>query len=239
MHDAELFKAACFYQACYDVCMTVILLVEDDPQIRSSLVQYLSQNDFHTDCAGSVEEAEAYLLERSPDLILLDVTLPDGSGFDFCRSLDKKIPVIFLTASDDERSLITGYDLGADDYITKPFNPRILLSRIHNVLNRYQNTKVLEKDGLAVNLTSGQVERDHREIALTPMEYHLLEIFCENQNKLLTREYLLDEIVDLAGDYVNANTLNVYIKRLRKKIERDPAHPVIIQTVRGLGYKMP
>lgn len=219
--------------------MTNILLVEDDSQIRNSLKEYLSRNGFYVSCCESFGQCEQYLQEHMPDLILMDVTLPDGNGFQYYRSMEQKMPVIFLTASDDEESLITGYDLGADDYITKPFNPRILLSRIHNVLNRYDQNKTIETDGLKINLSAGEISRDGREISLTPMEFHLLKIFINNRGKMLSREYLLDEIVDIAGDYVNANTLNVYIKRLRQKIERDPSDPVVIQTVRGIGYRMP
>ena len=228
-----------FQQKCYDVAMIHILLIEDDPQIRESLIEFLTRNGFSADCCGNFEQTDQYLSDHSPDLILLDVTLPDGNGFDYYRSLDQKIPVIFLTASDDEESLITGYDLGADDYITKPFHPRLLLSRIHNVLNRYDRNKTIETDGLTINLINGEITRNNQKISLTAMEYKLLEIFIDNRGRMLTRDYLLDEIVDIAGDYVSSNTLTVYIKRLRQKIERDPAHPVIIQTVRGLGYKMP
>lgn len=219
--------------------MIHILLVEDDPQIRESLREFLIQNNFAVDCCGSFQQTDQYLSLHHPDLILLDVTLPDGNGFDYYRSLNQKIPVIFLTASDDEESLITGYDLGADDYITKPFQPRLLLSRIHNVLNRYDRNRTIETDGLTINLSSGEITRNNQKISLTAMEYRLLEIFIDNRGRMLSRDYLLDEIVDIAGDYVNSNTLTVYIKRLRQKIERDPAHPVIIRTVRGLGYKMP
>ena len=219
--------------------MIHILLVEDDPQIRESLSEFLTKNGFSVNSCNSFEQTDQYLSHHNPDLILLDVTLPDGNGFDYYRSLSRKIPVIFLTASDDEESLITGYDLGADDYITKPFHPRLLLSRIHNVLNRYDRNKTIETDGLTINLINGEITRNNQKISLTAMEYKLLEIFIDNRGKMLTRDYLLDEIVDIAGDYVNSNTLTVYIKRLRQKIERDPAHPVIIQTVRGLGYKMP
>lgn len=219
--------------------MIHILLVEDDPQIRESLSEFLIKNGFSVNSCGNFEQTDQYLSNHNPDLILLDVTLPDGNGFDYYRSLNRKIPVIFLTASDDEESLITGYDLGADDYITKPFHPRLLLSRIHNVLNRYDRNKTIETDGLTINLMNGEISRNNQKISLTAMEYKLLEIFIDNRGRMLTRDYLLDEIVDIAGDYVNSNTLTVYIKRLRQKIERDPAHAVIIQTVRGLGYKMP
>lgn len=219
--------------------MIHILLVEDDPQIRESLSEFLTNSGFSVNSCNSFEQTDQYLSDHDPDLVLLDVTLPDGNGFDYYRSLDRKIPVIFLTASDDEESLITGYDLGADDYITKPFHPRLLLSRIHNVLNRYDRNKTIETDGLTINLINGEITRNNQKISLTAMEYKLLEIFIDNRGRMLTRDYLLDEIVDIAGDYVNSNTLTVYIKRLRQKIERDPAHPVIIQTVRGLGYKMP
>lgn len=217
--------------------MSVILLVEDDVSIQSSLSLYLKENGYETVCAGTIARARQ-LVETDPDLILLDVTLPDGDGLSFFHSLHKDIPVIFLTARDDESLQIQSFDLGAEDYVEKPFSPQVLLSRIRNVLRRRHQTAPLVIDGLVIDMDTARVSRDGSEIVLSAMEYRLLQIFLENRGKLLSREFLLDEIVESCGDYVNDNTLSVYIRRLRNKIEKDPVHPVILQTVRGLGYRL-
>lgn len=217
--------------------MSVILLVEDDVSIQSSLSLYLKENGYETVCAGTIAQARQ-LVETDPDLILLDVTLPDGDGLSFFRSLHKDIPVIFLTARDDESLQIKSFDLGAEDYVEKPFSPQVLLSRIRNVLRRRHQTAPIMIDGLVIDMATARVSRDGSEIVLSAMEYRLLQIFLENRGKLLSREFLLDEIVEACGDYVNDNTLSVYIRRLRSKIEKDPVHPTILQTVRGLGYRL-
>ena len=217
--------------------MSVILLVEDDVSIQSSLSLYLKENGYEIVCAGTIAQARQ-LVETDPDLILLDVTLPDGDGLSFFRSLHKDIPVIFLTARDDESLQIQSFDLGAEDYVEKPFSPQVLLSRIRNVLRRRHQTAPVVIDGLVIDMATAHVSRDGKEIVLSAMEYKLLQIFLENRGKLLSREFLLDEIVESCGDYVNDNTLSVYIRRLRNKIEKDPVHPVILQTVRGLGYRL-
>jgi DNA-binding response OmpR family regulator len=216
--------------------MSVILLVEDDASIQSSLSLYLKENGYEVLCAGTIARARE-MVEKDPDLILLDITLPDGDGLSFFRSLDKQIPVIFLTARDDESLQIKSFDLGAEDYVEKPFSPQVLLSRIRNVLRRTSQNDIVVIDGLVIDMNSAHVSRDGKEIVLSAMEYRLLQIFLENRGKLLTREFLLDEIVESCGDYVNDNTLSVYIRRLRNKIEKDPVHPEILQTVRGLGYR--
>lgn len=217
--------------------MSVILLVEDDVSIQSSLSLYLKENGYEIVCAGTIAQARQ-LVETDPDLILLDVTLPDGDGLSFFRSLHKDIPVIFLTARDDESLQIQSFDLGAEDYVQKPFSPQVLLSRIRNVLRRRHQTAPIMIDGLVIDMAMARVSRDGSEIVLSAMEYRLLQIFLENRGKLLSREFLLDEIVEACGDYVNDNTLSVYIRRLRSKIEKDPVHPTILQTVRGLGYRL-
>lgn len=217
--------------------MSVILLVEDDASIQSSLSLYLKENGYEIVCAGTIARARQ-LVETDPDLILLDVTLPDGDGLSFFRSLHKDIPVIFLTARDDENLQIQSFDLGAEDYVEKPFSPQVLLSRIRNVLRRRHQTAPVVIDGLVIDMATARVSRDGSEIVLSAMEYRLLQIFLENRGKLLSREFLLDEIVEACGDYVNDNTLSVYIRRLRSKIEKDPVHPTILQTVRGLGYRL-
>lgn len=217
--------------------MSVILLVEDDVSIQSSLSLYLKENGYEIVCAGTIAQARE-LVETDPDLILLDVTLPDGDGLSFFRSLKKEIPVIFLTARDDESLQIKSFDLGAEDYVQKPFSPQVLLSRIRNVLRRRHQSAPVVIDGLVIDMDTARVSRDGKEIVLSAMEYKLLQIFLDHRGKLLSREFLLDEIVEACGDYVNDNTLSVYIRRLRSKIEKDPVHPTILQTVRGLGYRL-
>ena len=169
------------------------------------------------------------------------MSLPDGNGYSICTAAKSinNTPVIFLTASDDEASVVTGLDLGADDYIVKPFRPMELLSRIRSVLRRSGKLEaVFEAAGLKVDMAIGAVYKDGKEVFLSALEYRLLLAFINNKGILLTRHKLLREIWDIAGEFVNDNTLTVYIKRLRNKIEHDPQNPSIIKTVRGLGYKL-
>ena len=181
------------------------------------------------------------LEENKYDLLLVDISLSDGNGFAVCKAAKSKndLPVIFLTASGDEYSVVTGLDMGADDYINKPFRPRELSSRIRSVLRRYGKTQsVVEVGGLCVDIIRGNVSKNGVEIVLSALEYRLLLVFLNNKGTVLSRSRLLDEIWDIAGEYVNDNTLTVYIKRLRDKIEDDPQFPTIIKTVRGLGYRV-
>ena len=182
------------------------------------------------------------LLEGSEyDLVLLDVSLNEGNGFSLCSAIKKErqLPVIFLTASGDEFSVVTGLDLGADDYIAKPFRPRELVSRINSVLRRCgKSQKLFDIDDIRVDLDKGVVYKDGQDLYLSALEYRLLLAFINSEGRLLTRSRLLEEIWDVAGDFVNDNTLTVYIKRLRDKIEDNPAQPKIIVTVRGMGYKL-
>ena len=218
-----------------------ILLVEDDPGIIHSLTEFLTGEGFSiTSVPGQQEAVNAYRSARF-DLALIDISLENGDGYAVCRAIkaDRDIPVIFLTASGDEASVVTGLDLGADDYIAKPFRPRELVSRIRNARRRYGDQDHLIAIGdLLFDTDRGIVTRNGEEIPLSALEYRILQVFLLNRGILLSRTRLLEEIWDIAGDYVNDNTLTVYIKRIREKIERDPAKPVIIQTVRGLGYRM-
>ncbi len=218
-----------------------ILLVEDDPGIIHSLTEFLTGEGFSiTSVPGQQEAVNAYRSARF-DLALIDISLENGDGYAVCRAIkaDRDIPVIFLTASGDEASVVTGLDLGADDYIAKPFRPRELVSRIRNARRRYGDQDHLIAIGdLLFDTDRGIVSRNGEEIPLSALEYRILQVFLLNRGILLSRTRLLEEIWDIAGDYVNDNTLTVYIKRIREKIERDPAKPVIIQTVRGLGYRM-
>ena len=174
------------------------------------------------------------------DLLLLDISLTDGNGFAICKAAKEfGIPVIFLTASGDENSVVQGLDMGADDYISKPFRPRELLSRIRSVLRRSGKTQSLVTLGsVTVDLDKGIVCKNGQELSLSALEYRLLMVFVNHRGKLLSRNALLEEIWDASGDFVNDNTLTVYIKRLREKIEDDPQKPEIIKTVRGLGYRV-
>lgn len=223
--------------------MAHILLVEDDKSIVTNLTEFLKTEGFSISAVNGQSKA-LDLLEQSAsefDLILLDVSLADGNGFAVCRAAKSTtdLPVIFLTASGDEYSVVTGLDLGADDYISKPFRPRELVSRIHNILRRYgKSTTLLEYKNLQADIVRGTVQKNGQEILLSALEYRLLLYFLNNQGIVLSRSKLLEALWDIAGEFVNDNTLTVYIKRLREKIEEDPQNPLLIKTVRGLGYKM-
>ena len=221
--------------------MAAILLVEDDRSIVEHLKQFLRREGFSVDAAGGQREALELVQTGRYNLVLLDVSLPDGNGYAVCRAVKAEwgIPVIFLTASGDEYSVVNGFDAGADDYIAKPFRPLELVSRIKTVLRRSgRGDGVLEYGGLTVDTVRGVAAKNGREIGLSALEYRLLLVFLNNRGAVLSRNRLLEEIWDVAGDYVNDNTLTVYIKRLRDKIEEDPQNPALLRTVRGLGYRM-
>lgn len=219
--------------------MKRILLVEDDPAIARNLQRLLRAEGYASTHAPTREAAQAALAENRFALALVDIALPDGNGFAVCTEIreTQAIPVIFLTASDDEPSVVTGLNMGADDYITKPFRPRELIARIGAAL-RKSNRQAFVSGGLSVDPASGVVKKDDAEIFLSALEYRLLLVFVNNPHSILTRNRLLEELWDAAGEFVNDNTLSVYIKRLREKIEDDPAHPRILLTVRGTGYRL-
>ena len=220
--------------------MKHILLVEDDPSIVAALTEFLAGEDFETASAATQKEAEQLLLRSVYDLTLVDLALSEGNGFGVCAAAKQRgLPVIFLTASADENSVVAGLDMGADDYIAKPFRPRELVSRIRSVLRRYSNSQTVELPGnVAVDLEKGAVRKNGEEVSLSALEYKLLSALLTHRGKLMTRGKLLEEIWDIDGDFVNDNTLTVYIKRLREKIEGDPQVPAIIKTVRGMGYRV-
>ena len=220
--------------------MTRILLIEDDGAIVRMLSEYLNGEGFLTATAATEAAAKAALADAPFDLALLDVSLARGSGFAVCAAAKERgIPVIFLTASGDENSVVRGLDMGADDYITKPFRPRDLVSRIKSVLRRTGAEPVISiGNGITVDPDRGIVQRDGEPIKLSALEFRLLTVFLNHRGKLLTRAKLLEDIWDIAGDFVNDNTLTVYIKRLREKLGDDGSEPQIIKTVRGLGYRM-
>lgn len=223
-----------------------ILIVEDDKSISMGLEYSLNQENYETVLCSDVQSAKAIIQNRLDDfdLCLFDLNLPDGSGYELCKLVKEKadIPVIFLTVADDEVNVVMGLDMGADDYITKPFRIRELLSRIRTVLRRYKKMSpaqnVIENGDIRIHTTEGKVFKRGKEVLLTALEYRLLLIFANNKGQVLTRSQLLERLWDVAGDFVNDNTLTVYIKRLREKLEDDPQNPTIILTVRGLGYKM-
>ncbi len=220
--------------------MTRILLVEDDQAIAQSLTYALEAEGYQvTHCAG-VRACERVLPE-SFQLAILDVSLPDGSGFDLCRTLRQQqtLPVIFLTVNNDEADVVRGLDMGADDYIAKPFRLNELLSRVRNVLRRSAGEKEeIEIGDLVIDVKQGRVYKGGAELGLTALEYRLLLIFASHRGRLLSRERLLEQIWDISGEFVNDNTLTVYIKRLREKLAAEPEDPAYIQTVRGLGYRL-
>ena len=221
--------------------MIKILLVEDDKIIVANLTEYLNSEGYLVRSVFGQTAAMKLLAEEKVDLVLLDVSLAEGNGFSACRAIKSEfdIPVIFLTASGDEFSTVTGFDLGADDYIPKPFRPRELISRIRNVLRLTGSMgKTVKLGDVVVDTEKGTAVKNNRDLFLSALEYRLLLFFINNRGIVLTRERLLDAIWDVAGEYVNDNTLTVYIKRLREKIEDDPTDPKIILTVRGTGYKV-
>lgn len=222
-----------------------ILIVEDDRTIASGLQYSLEQEQFTTTLCQNVADATKLIEQQlhTIDLCLFDLSLPDGSGYDLCRLVKQRqdTPVIFLTAFDDEVNVVMGLDMGADDYITKPFRVRELISRIHSVLRRYNkqaSSPVLTIGAVEINIQDAKVKKDGSEILLTALEYRLLLIFGKHTGQVLSRAQLLDQIWDMGGDFVNDNTLTVYIKRLREKLEDDPQRPTLIKTVRGIGYKV-
>lgn len=218
-----------------------LFLLEDDYAIATGLCYSLESEGYSVTHASGVKQAIDIISKEKFSLYILDLTLPDGSGYDVCKEIKKQgdLPVIFLTAYDDEVNVVMGFEFGADDYISKPFRLKELLVRIKSVLRRYNNETadgVIKFKDLTVNTNEAKVYKNGNEIILTAMEYRLLLILLNNRGKVLSRTQLLENIWDVDGDFVEDNTLTVYIKRLRDKIEEEPNRPLIIKTVRGLGY---
>lgn len=223
-----------------------IIVVEDDQTIAIGLEYSLQQEGYGvTICYDAASAREAIIRQHmETDLYLFDLSLPDGSGYELCRLVRSlhDAPVIFLSAIDDEVNIVMGLDIGADDYITKPFRIRELLSRMKSVMRRYQQQtpqrqSIVIQD-VAIYPNEAKVFKQGREIVLTGLEYRLLLVLARHAGQVLSRNQLLEQLWDIAGDFVNDNTLTVYVKRLREKLEDDPAEPRLIQTVRGLGYKV-
>ncbi len=223
--------------------MKKIFLVEDDLSLINGLSFALNKQGYAVDVARTSAEAEQLWSRGSYDLLILDVSLPDGSGFDLCQKIRQtsKIPIIFLTAADEETDIIMGLDMGGDDYITKPFKLAVFLSRVNALLRRSENFQhsdtELVSNGLRVDLLKREVEKDGKRLELTASEYKLLCLLMNHPNLVLSPEQILAQLWDCEENYIDSSTLTVYIRRLRTKIEDDPANPQKIVTVRRMGYK--
>ena len=218
-----------------------ILLVEDDRTLSGYLVKYLETEDFSvTHAFGQTDGMEAFESGEF-DCVLLDLSLEDGNGFSICSEIKKKseVPVIFLTASADEACTVAGFEVGADDYIGKPFRPRELVARIKNAMRKRgaSSSPLLQCRNISIDPVKGIVTKDGVELSMSALEYRLLLLFFTNKGNLLSRDRIADELWTISGEFVEDNTINVYIKRIRDKIEDDPQEPRILKTVRGLGYK--
>ena len=223
--------------------MSNILLLEDDLSLINGLSFAFKKQGFELNIARTLKEAEELWTDGKYDLLVLDVSLPDGSGFEFCKRvrLTSKVPIIFLTASDEETSIIMGLDIGGDDYITKPFKLGVLVSRINALLRRANSFQAadteLQSNGIKVLLLQGQVFKNGELLDLTAAEYKLLCLFMRNPSMVLTKGQILDKLWDCDGNYIDSSTLTVYMRRLRMKIEDNPSEPQMLLTVRGMGYK--
>lgn len=220
--------------------MDKILIVEDDRACAEHLEAFLQEEGFWSTAVYTRAEALELTKREHFDLALVDLALPDGSGYPICSALKRQdeTPVIFLTAADDEASVVAGFDLGAEDYIRKPFRPLELIARIKSVLRRSgRNSARLCLGNVEIDTRRASVSKNGREVPLSALEYRLLLVFAGHSGEVLSRNRLLEEIWDASGEYVNDNTLTVYIKRLREKLEDDPSNPCVIQTIRGIGYR--
>lgn len=223
--------------------MKRILLVEDDLSLINGMSFAMKKQGYLLEVARTSSEAGQLWAEGKYDLVILDVSLPDGSGFDICRKIRQvsKIPVMFLTAADEETDVIMGLDIGGDDYITKPFKLAIFMSRINALLRRSDNFNQadteLNSNGITVHLLKGEVYKDNQQVELTASEYKLLCLFMEHPDRVLSTEQILNRLWDCEENYIDNNSLTVYIRRLRMKIEDDPGNPRRIITVRRMGYK--
>ena len=223
--------------------MKRIFFVEDDLSLINGLSFAIKKQGYEIDVARTSLEAEQLWMNGKYDLVILDVSLPDGSGYDICQKIRKvsKVPIMFLTAADEETDIIMGLDIGGDDYITKPFKLAVFLSRVNALLCRSENFNQMETElssnGITIQRLKGEVYKNGKQIDLTASEYKLLCLFMENPDMILSPEQILSRLWDCDEKYIDTNTLTVYIRRLRKKIEDDPADPHSIVTVRGMGYK--
>lgn len=226
-----------------DSYMSKILLLEDDLSLIQGLTFAFKKENYDLDIARTICEADQLWADGKYDLLILDVSLPDGSGFEICKKVRQtsKVPIIFLTASDEEISIIMGLDMGGDDYITKPFKLGVLMSRINALLRRVKNfggeETELCSNGIKVLLLKGQVYQKGNLLDLTAGEYKLLCLFMQNPGVVLSKDRILEKLWDSDNNYVDDNTLTVYVRRLRMKIEDNPSDPQMLLTVRRMGYK--
>lgn len=223
--------------------MKWILLVEDDLSLINGLFFAVKKQGYTLDVAHTKDEADRLWENGAYDLVILDVSLPDGSGFDICKKIRQtsKVPIMFLTAMDEETDIIMGLDIGGDDYITKPFKLAVFMSRINALLRRSDNFNQadteLNSNGIRVQLLKGEVYKNNVQVELTAREYKMLCLFMENPDEVLSPEQILNRLWDCDENYIDNNSLTVYIRRLRTKIEDDPGKPKRIVTVRRMGYK--
>lgn len=223
--------------------MSRILLLEDDLSLINGLSFAFQKQGFTLEIARTLKEAEELWEDGRYELLVLDISLPDGTGFEFCQKVrqSSKVPIIFLTASDEEMNIIMGLDIGGDDYITKPFKLGVLMSRINALLRRAKDfhfaDSELNSNGIKVFLLQGQAYKNNERLDLTAAEYKLLCFFMKNPNTVLSKEQILDKLWDCEGNYIDSSTLTVYIRRLRMKIEDNPSEPKMLLTVRRMGYK--
>ncbi len=217
-----------------------ILLVEDDWDLVQNLSSFLAGESYLVQAVSGQQAALDLLQKQNFDLVLLDVNLKEGDGFSACKHIKETydLPIIFLTALADEYSTVNGLDLGAEDYVSKPFRPRELLSRINNVLRRRSKEDLVQIGDLLIDTQKAQVKKKGQELSLSVLEYKLLLMFINRRGQLVSRDNLVDEIYNLSGELVQDNSITVYIKRLREKIEDRPGQPQYIKTVRGLGYRL-
>ncbi len=217
--------------------MNRILLIEDNEAILKGLKYSVEQENFEVDIAKDVQTSKAKLCSNEYNLVILDIMLPDGNGYELCKYIKQNtsIPVIFLTAKDEEQDVVKGFDMGADDYVIKPFRTRELISRINNILRRYgkENTK-LQSGNVIIDIDASRVYINNKEVVFTALEYRILVLLFSNIGKTVTRDKILDKIWDVVGNFVNDNTLTVYIKRIRAKLGEND----VIKTIKGIGYRV-
>lgn len=217
--------------------MKKLLLVEDNESILKGLTYSLEQEKFEVDVSKNVHNAKKNLDSNEYDLIILDIMLPDGNGFELCKYIkeQKDTPIIILTAKDEEQDVVQGFNLGADDYVIKPFRTRELISRINNILRRYnKEASKLQTGNIVIDVDASRVYINNEEVVFTALEYRILVLLFYNMGKTVTRDNILDKIWDIAGNYVNDNTLTVYIKRIRAKLGEND----VIKTIKGIGYRV-
>lgn len=217
--------------------MSKILLIEDNEAIMKGLKYSLEQEKFEVDIAKDIRTSKDKLCSNEYNLIILDIMLPDGNGYELCKYIKQntKTPVIFLTAKDEEQDVVKGFDIGADDYVIKPFRTRELISRINNILRRYgKENEKLQSGNVTIDLEASRVYINGKEVIFTALEYKILVLLFSNMGKTVTRDKILDKIWDVAGNFVNDNTLTVYVKRIRAKLAEND----VIKTIKGIGYRV-